>query len=222
MLLQYNHLECVVLTSSYQALSGAAIGFAFISAAALAEIVPAFTRPFWGTLQHTTGAIGQVLGPIYAGAFVKAKASGWRWTFYIDAILYGITFVILFLIYKPNSRVKALGLTNKEVAKRFDYVGLILFVGGTVTFLTGLAWGGEETYGWKSPHALAPTIIGLVVLIVALPLYEGFVAAYPLIDRGLLKNRNFVVLNVQTFVVGFIQFSSTVCKYIEPIEENGL
>jgi len=129
---------------------------------------------------------------------------------------YGISFFLIFFIYQEKSRVKALGLTNKQVVKRFDYVGLLLLTGGTVIFLTGLSWGGDVRYGWKTPHAIAPTVIGTVILVIALPLYEVYGAKYPLVDRSLFKTRNFIILNVQTFVIGFVQFSTYVCKCIYP------
>lgn len=137
--------------------------------------------------------------------------------FWINGMAYGISFILILFMYQEKSRVKALGLTTKTVMKSFDYLGLILLTGGTVSFLCGLSWGGDKRYGWRSPHAIAPTILGLVVLIVILPLCELYGAKYPLVDRSLFKSRNFVVLNVQTFVIGFIQFSTYVCKYIQSL-----
>lgn len=125
---------------------------------------------------------------------------------------------MIFFIYRPKSRIRALGLTKREVAKRFDYLGLLLFIGGTVCFLTGLSWGGDRRYGWHSPHAIVPTVIGCLVLVVILPVYEAFVVKWPLIDRRLFKSRNFVCLNIQTFVVGFVQFACNVCKYLNLLD----
>ena len=194
----------------------------FISAASLAEIVPAFTRPFWGTFQHTSGTIGQVLGPIYGGAFIRARPDGWRWVFYINAILYGFSFILILALYRPKSRVKALGLTNRQVAKNFDYLGLALFAGGTTAFLCGLSWGGDKRYGWKSAHAIVPTTVGLAALVLCFPLYEAYVSRYPLVNRSLFKYRNFNVLNVQTFVTGFAEFSINVCTCTEPTAKRAL
>jgi Fungal trichothecene efflux pump (TRI12) len=93
-------------------------------------------------------------------------------------------------------------------------LGLFLLTGGTVTFLCGLSWGGDGRYGWKTAHAIAPTVLGTMILVIALPLYEVYGAKYPLVDRSLFRTRNFIILNVQTFVIGFVQFSTYVCKCI--------
>ena len=154
-----------------------------------------------------------LIGPIYSGALVKANPhGGWRWMFWINGIFYGISLILVFFLYKEKSRVRGLGLTKKEVIQKFDYVGLLLFTGGTLSFLCGLAWGGDRRYGWNTAHAIAPTVIGAVTLIIFLPLYEVYVAKWPLIDRSLFRYRNFIILNIQTFVIGFVQFSTFVCK----------
>lgn len=153
-----------------------------------------------------------IVGPVYSGALVKQSRSGWRWMFWINGIAYGISFILLFFTYREKSRVKAMGLTNRQVVKRFDYVGLLLLTAGTVIFLCGLSWGGDRRFGWKSAQAIAPTVIGTSTLVIALPLYEMFVAKYPLVDRSLFKNRNFAILTVQTFMIGFVQFSTFVCE----------
>jgi MFS family permease len=111
----------------------------WIAAPAVAEIVPAFTRPVWTTLLHVLGRIGQVIGPIYAGAFVKANVTGWRWAFYINAILSGIGTVAFAAVYRPSSRIKALGLSKRKAAKSVDYIGMILFIGGITSLLHGLS-----------------------------------------------------------------------------------
>jgi MFS family permease len=160
------------------------------------------------------GNLMALIGPIYAGALTKSAAHGWRWMFWINGIAYGISFLLILFMYQEKSRVKALGLTTQEVAKRFDYLGLILLTGGTVSFLCGLSWGGDKRYGWSTAHAIAPTVVGLVAIVIVLPLYELYGAKYPLVDRCLFRSRNFIVLNVQTFVIGFVQFSTYVCKCI--------
>ena len=66
--------------------------------------------------------------------------------FFINAIAYGIGGLMILFIYKEKSRVKALGLTNKQIARRFDYIGLILFTGGK---LRRMLMGGGNGSGCK-------------------------------------------------------------------------
>lgn len=48
--------------------------------------------------------------------------------------------------------------------KEFDYVGLVMFVAGSVLFLLGLSWGGE-LYSWDSVNVIATLVIGAVTII---------------------------------------------------------
>jgi hypothetical protein len=77
--------------------------------------------------------------------------------------------------------------TKMQAIKDFDYVGLILFVGGLITFLLGISWGGSY-YPWKSAHVIVTIITGFFAL-VAFALYELYVdLKEPLIPMHLFKN----------------------------------
>ena len=41
--------------------------------------------------------------------------------------------------------------TKRELVVNFDFIGLILLVGGLLIFLIGISWGGSY-YPWKSTH----------------------------------------------------------------------
>jgi len=77
--------------------------------------------------------------------------------------------------------------TKRQVIRDFDFVGLILLVGGLLIFLMGVSWGGQ-LYPWKSAHVLATIVVGFFVL-VAFTLYEALVPLKePLIPMYLFKN----------------------------------
>lgn len=69
----------------------------------------------------------------------------------------------------------------------FDFVGLILLVGGLLIFLMGISWGGSY-YPWKSAHVIATIVVGFLAL-VAFVLYEAYMPlAEPLVPMHLFKN----------------------------------
>jgi magnesium-transporting ATPase (P-type) len=77
--------------------------------------------------------------------------------------------------------------TKREVIQDFDFVGLILFVGGLLIFLMGVSWGGSY-YPWKSTHVIATIIIGFLAL-VAFILYEVYMPLKePLVPMHLFRN----------------------------------
>lgn len=74
-----------------------------------------------------------------------------------------------------------------QVIKDFDFIGLILFVGGLLIFLMGISWGGS-LYPWKSGHVIGTIVIGFLAL-VAFVLYECFMPLKePLVPMHLFLN----------------------------------
>lgn len=77
--------------------------------------------------------------------------------------------------------------TKRQVLADFDYIGLILLVGGLVIFLMGISWGGSY-YAWKSVHVITTVVIGFLTL-VAFVLYESLMPLKePLVPMYLFKN----------------------------------
>ena len=92
-----------------------------------------------------------VFGPIIARTFILKTAAGWRWSYYLGIILSGITILLYQFLYHPPTyeQLHVSGKTKWEQFKELDFVGIFLFIAGTVIFLIGLSWGGT-TYPWKS------------------------------------------------------------------------
>lgn len=186
---------------------------ALLTNASVGEMVPAFTRPFWLAIVHCIPAAVAIVGPVYAGAFVKHSTDGWKWPFRIDAILFFISGLTIYFFHRTTSRIEALGTDIKATVKKFDYFGFIIFVGSMVCILMGLSWGGTDTYGWHSAHAIAPLTMGCILLLVILPVWEIFVTKNPLIDLSLFARRNFALVSAMAFVNGFVLFAVSACKY---------
>ena len=91
--------------------------------------------------------------------------------------------------------------------KDFDFVGLILLVGGLLIFLMGISWGGSY-YPWKSTHVIATIVVGFLAL-VAFVIYESFVPLKePLVPMYLFKNLPWVAtMMVKTRFLSYILWS---------------
>lgn len=165
---------------------------------------------------HFLGSVAGVIDPIYAGALVKSGIGGWRWIFYIDSIFYGIGAVLVFFVYQTTSRVEALGVSKRQVARQFDYMGIVLLAAGIILLIAGLSWGGSPIYGWTSAYALGPTIVGGICLVLLLPLWEIYGTKTPFLVLSLFKDRTYVMLLILAFVNGSANLCSTVCKLSLP------
>lgn len=90
-----------------------------------------------------------------------------------------LVFLFLELNMPPSSLASKL--------RRIDFIGTLLFVGSTTSFLLGLSWGGIQ-HPWGSVKTLAPILFG-VAGIVAFVLFEAYLATEPLIPLSLFSNR---------------------------------
>jgi MFS family permease len=92
---------------------------------------------------------------------VLCEHTTWRWVFYINFpfCLLGFVLAIVFVRLNSNSL-----LTFSEKLRRTDWLGAVLFLGGTTTFLVGLSWGGIQ-YPWKSVQTIVPISVGVVAVV---------------------------------------------------------
>ncbi|KAI3400547.1 hypothetical protein diail_2748 [Diaporthe ilicicola] len=106
--------------------------------------------------------LGTILGPVVGGAFADSSAT-WRWAFYINLCIAAIAApVCIFLVPSLPSPTSG---TFWSRAKRVDYLGASLFLGGTVTIIMVLGFGGA-LYDWKS-HQMIGLYVSTAVIWVA-------------------------------------------------------
>ncbi|GAB1198961.1 hypothetical protein APSETT444_008291 [Aspergillus pseudonomiae] len=146
-------------------------------------------RPLYYGLFGSTWAIAGALGPIIGGAFTTNVT--WRWCFYLNLPIGGVSFVILVLFLKIEAEKTPLLAGLKSI----DWIGVVLIMGGTLMFLFGLEYGGI-TYPWDSATVICLIVFGVVAWAIAM-MVEWKVAKYPVIPIRLFTNwHNALVLFV--------------------------
>lgn len=93
----------------------------------------------------------------------NSNPEGWRWIFWTQAILHGLTSIGLFAFYWPTKSALP-RMPWKDIIWACDPIGSCLFVGSATLILLGLDWAGGA-YAWSDPHVAAPLTIGLVLLL---------------------------------------------------------
>ncbi|KAF5664266.1 major facilitator superfamily transporter [Fusarium heterosporum] len=153
-------LICGVAPSSNVLIVGraiAGIGVAGLFAGGLTIIASAIRpekRSVNMGLMMGVAQLGLVSGPLIGGAFTQ-RAS-WRWCFYINLPIGAIVLGgILFIKIADQQPVPPPAQAVRELPKRLDLVGFVLFAGASTMLMLALQWGGV-TYAWKSAE-----IIGL-------------------------------------------------------------
>ncbi|QRV88142.1 major facilitator superfamily transporter [Ceratobasidium sp. AG-Ba] len=161
----------------------------------VADLVPLAERgPFLGIV-GAVWAIASAIGPPIGGAFAE---SSWRWLFYINLPLTGIAMALVLAFLRLNTPKEPF----RQKIARIDWIGNFLVIGSTASTVIALTWAGAR-YSWSSVQVLAPLIIGLVGLSVALG-YEFTFAVEPIIPRELVSNMTSLSGYLATFFHGIV------------------
>ncbi|KAL9098938.1 MAG: hypothetical protein Q9163_005493 [Psora crenata] len=131
-----------------KAIIGIGSGGSYIS---IINIITAFTSApergrYFGYIGFTWG-LGTILGPPVGGAFA-VSAAGWRWSFYFNLILVGVTFPV-FLFILPFRKTSTSPVSLWDRACRIDILGSILFAGALCFWTMAVSFGGA-LYSWNS------------------------------------------------------------------------
>ncbi|RMZ85099.1 hypothetical protein DV738_g70, partial [Chaetothyriales sp. CBS 135597] len=146
----------------------------------ITDLIPLRFRGQWSGMISGTWSLGSVTGPVIGGAFASV---GWRWIFWINLPFIGVCYVLIPLFLRLNM------VPSSIVSKlmRVDWIGTVIFVGSSVSFLVPLTWGGVM-YPWSSWRTLVPLLIGAAGL-ACFVLYEKFLAPQPSIPLSIFANR---------------------------------
>ncbi|KAG6358659.1 hypothetical protein INS49_012177 [Diaporthe citri] len=173
-------------------------GIMSIQEVLITDLIPLRYRGDYYGLINAMWTLGSVTGPILGGGFSGNPHATWRWVFYINFPFIGIGTILVVLYmhlhFVPSSLVEKL--------RAIDWVGSFLFIASCTAFLLGLTWGGVQ-FSWGSYQTLVPLILGAAGS-VAFVVYEGYVAANPIIPLVLFQNRTTVVSFVGTVPAGLI------------------
>ncbi|KAJ5771540.1 hypothetical protein N7520_002069 [Penicillium odoratum] len=165
------------------------------------EVTPNKFRPWTMGFSQAMASCMVIAGTIGAGALVKYQT--WRWSYYLNAFVYGTSAVLVFTFYhppRPGLR-RQLG-QRREIFSQVDYLGTFLFVGSIASIIIALTWGGSA-YAWSSAQVIATLVAGCVGL-VSFAVYEWKFTSRGIFDHRMFETRNFPILLFVCIVDGML------------------
>jgi len=157
--------------------------------------MPNKLRPWAMGVSQAMASAFVVLGTFLAAAFVRDNtggAGGWRWAYYFNGMIYGLTAVSIMVTYFPPKPLLGRHHVLKELLYNVDYIGIFAMSGSFASLIIGITWGGS-TYAWSSKEVIATLSMGCIGLVL-FGLYEAFVVKEGILDHRLFQTMNFPIL----------------------------
>ncbi|KAF6836450.1 siderochrome-iron transporter [Colletotrichum plurivorum] len=145
---------------------------------------------------------------------VRPGGVGWRWGIGMLAILMpvGAAFITATLLYyqrraKSNALVPSRKTTLHDFCAQIDLGGSLLLAAGFAMLLLPLTLAAGSASAWRTPYIIVLIVLG-ACLLVALPVYERFMATHPIMPPRYFRNRT-IVLCLFLIASDSIGFSAT-------------
>ncbi|MFB6483618.1 MDR family MFS transporter [Streptomyces virginiae] len=177
----------------FRAVQGLGAGGLMVGVMAIiGDLIPPRERGKYQGMMAGVMALAMIGGPLVGGTITDHW--GWRWSFYINLPLGVVALAMVTAV---------LHLPKKRSQGKIDYLGAALLTVAITSTVLVTTWGGNE-YAWGSVEILGLIAIG--VLSTAAFLYAETKAAEPVMPLHIFRSRNFTLMSVIGFLVGFAMF----------------
>ncbi len=179
----------------FRAVQGLGAGGLMVGVMAIiGDLIPPRERGKYQGMMAGVMALAMIGGPLVGGTITDHM--GWRWSFYINLPLGAVALAMV-------TAVLHLPKAAERQRPKIDYLGAALLTVAITSTVLVTTWGGNE-YAWASAQILG--LAGAGVLSTAAFLYVETRAAEPVMPLHIFRSRNFTLMSVIGFLVGFAMF----------------
>jgi MFS family permease len=134
--------------------------------------------------------LGFFIGIFFAG--VAGQYAGWRWYFFIGAILTALTTVVAYLTIPSDYQER------KNNGVKMDWLGSATVVCGLILVVFAITQSSHASNGWATPYIPVTLILGVLILGGAFYI-EGWVAEQPLLPFEVFR-----IKYMRPFILGLL------------------
>ncbi|KAJ7279698.1 iron permease [Mycena rebaudengoi] len=204
------NMPMMIAARGVQGLGGG--GIIALSKILVSDLVPLAERGAYEGIISLVWAFASAIGPPIGGALSARDNKSWRWLFFLNIPLSGISFLLVAIFLQVRQPEGSI-LSKLALV---DWLGNAIVAAGSGLTIIGLAWGGGR-YSWSSAQVLAPLIIGLFLLVV-FAFYEAKVPRRPTIPLDIFANRTSLSAILTTAIHGIVNiFFFQACLSASPL-----